>query len=219
MVAKATMVYMQRQAPPNKGVLTGNAIAEGTAIYNASLCNNTYKQNPLMRATGVIKFDMVGPNTLVVTLSQYVKGYLSSGWFPVKINKQAAAYTYQYGGATQNPLYDGSRANNSAFSATAPLLGGAPTQLQNEAAQATYANPYPTGDEAVICHASGNNKKPYDSIGPAAAGIVSGHQGHAGGVWPEDGWGDIIPPLPDAGIAGLNWTPQGQAIWHNDCQV
>lgn len=221
MVAKATMVFMQRQAPPNKGVLTGNAIAEGTAIYTSSLCNGAYATNPLMKSTGTIDFAMVGPSTLVVTLNQFMKGYLPSGWFPVELSKQAAAYTYQYGGTTQNPLYDETRASNPAFNDAAPLLGGAPTQETNEVLQATYANPYPTGDKAIICHATNSAKNPYNSIGPSAAGIINGHMGHTGivfaGVKKSD-WGDIIPPVPEANIQGLNWTPAGQAIWHNDCE-
>ena len=32
-------------------------------------------------------------------------------------------------------------------------------------------------------------------------------------------WGDIIPPDSALGVPGLNWTPEGQAVFEDDCEV
>jgi hypothetical protein len=106
MVAKGTMIYMQRQAPPNKGVLTPRAIQEGTFIFNEGLCNAALEYNPLMNATATIDFQMVGSDTLVVTIKQRAKSFFFNA-FPWEATSVDAAYVYQYGGASKNPVYDG----------------------------------------------------------------------------------------------------------------
>lgn len=107
MVAKSTMVYMQRQAPPDKGVLTTEAKNEGIYIFNRGFCNSTFSGNPLMSGTANITFQSIGSDVVVVTVSQYVKGYGLARFLPWKTNTTAAAYTYQYGGAGKSPIYDG----------------------------------------------------------------------------------------------------------------
>jgi len=82
-----------------------------------------------------------------------------------------------------------------------------------------------------ICHRTNSNQKPYIVNSPAADGDVSGHDDHRGSddpgpVWNPTlkaqhiVWGDIIPPFrfgPNPGdvYPGLNWTAEGQAIYHN----
>ena len=93
----------------------------------------------------------------------------------------------------------------------------------------------PPGDEVVdkveICHATSSYQNPYIINEPAADGDVSGHADHTGPIfWPDipkhTEWGDIIPPFYyDGGgefpsfFPGLNWTPEGQAIYENDCVI
>lgn len=252
MTAKATMVYMQRQAPPYKGALTPEAMSTGTSIFNEGLCNKALAGVPLMQSTAQIQYEMVGPDTLLVTISQKVKGYFLSGFFPITITQQAVAYTYQYGGTTKSPIYDGTilpkgsapvlssgsptGATPTPTSSTQPGGGSpspepssdpgggtpssSPSPSPSDSQPATYDNPYPTATQGDICHATSNAKYfPYRLIGPASAGIISGHEGHTGGVYPEDNWGDIIPPMPAIGIEPLNWTTEGKAIWHNNCEI
>src|SRR6476619_2340912 len=70
-----------------------------------------------------------------------------------------------------------------------------------------------------ICHATSSESNPYVSNEPAIENngdLKGGHLNHTGPVFPAKGWGDIIPPF-DNGVGqvfpGLNWTPEGQAIW------
>jgi hypothetical protein len=213
MVAKGTMVAMQRQPPPNKGVLTADAIIEGNSIFNEGLCNVDLGNSPLIRATQTLNFEMVASDTLVVTIDQYAKGFFLNGAFPWKLTAVGAAYTYQYGGQSKNPIY-----NSTGFRQNSPLLGA----LQ-PLTQATYDDPYPNASEGTICHATGSIENPYGAIGPSSSAIINGHMGHSGEVFNPsmksgDDWGDIIPPMPTAGVAGMNWTQEGKAIWHNDCE-
>lgn len=81
--------------------------------------------------------------------------------------------------------------------------------------------------DITICHANNDVKKPYVEETPANEGQLSAHVNHTGPVFnaanppePQDGWGDIIPPFGDGELAnGLNWTPGGQAIWENGCEI
>jgi hypothetical protein len=70
-----------------------------------------------------------------------------------------------------------------------------------------------------ICHGGGSQTNPYQFIQPANPAQLEGHFGHTGPIWfpgAPPGWGDIIPPIPSLGFAGLNW-PAGEAIWANEC--
>jgi hypothetical protein len=71
-----------------------------------------------------------------------------------------------------------------------------------------------------ICHSTSSQTNPYDDLTLPLSGIVSGHLDHTGGMYPADGWGDIIPPFEYGGVSytGLNWTGAGQTIWNNECQ-
>jgi hypothetical protein len=79
-------------------------------------------------------------------------------------------------------------------------------------------------DTVTICHATGSDSNPYVVHNPAKSGDVSGHAGHTGPVW-FDGiavdWGDIIPPFDYVGgsYPGMNWTPEGIAIYEAGCAV
>lgn len=83
------------------------------------------------------------------------------------------------------------------------------------------------GEETVtICHSTASHSNPYIVNTPARSGDVQGHDGHEGGVYPADPWGDIIPPFEYVDQAGApqtypgkNWTAEGIAIWENDCVV
>ena len=80
-----------------------------------------------------------------------------------------------------------------------------------------------------ICHATSSHSNPYVENEPAIANngdLDGGHLNHTGPIFPAAGWGDIIPPYEyvDATGAsqkfpGYNWSPQGQAIWQNGCDL
>lgn len=80
-------------------------------------------------------------------------------------------------------------------------------------------------DEVTICHARSAENNPYgpQAITVSVSSIITGpngHDTHDGPVFPEDDWGDIIPPFQHEGgfYPGKNW-PEGQAILDNDCQI
>ena len=76
-----------------------------------------------------------------------------------------------------------------------------------------------------ICHATSSNSNPYVSNEPAIANngdLQGGHLNHTGPVYPEKGWGDIIPPyesLDENGQRRPSREPgvRRQAIWQNGC--
>jgi hypothetical protein len=76
MTAKSTMVVMERQAPPKKGVLTQDAMDTGMAMFALSMCNQDDPSNPLMAGTQNFKFEMITSDTLLVTITMKQKGYL-----------------------------------------------------------------------------------------------------------------------------------------------
>jgi hypothetical protein len=90
------------------------------------------------------------------------------------------------------------------------------------------AAPEPLAKSVRICHATSSAGNPYVSQSPAIANngdLQGGHLNHTGPVYPQPGWGDIIPPYEyvDANgdtqvFPGHNWTEQGQAIWQNGCE-
>ena len=80
-----------------------------------------------------------------------------------------------------------------------------------------------------ICHATSSQSNPYVENHPAIENngdLNGGHLDHTGPVYPDDGWGDIIPPYkyvdsegkPQA-FPGYNWGGAGQGIWERDCNV
>ena len=84
-------------------------------------------------------------------------------------------------------------------------------------------------EKVRICHATNSSSNPYVSQEPAIGNngdLNGGHLNHTGPVYPEPGWGDIIPPYEyvDANgvtrlFPGYNWSEEGQAIWGNGCNV
>ena len=45
----------------------------------------------------------------------------------------------------------------------------------------------------MICHATDSHTNPYNAINADRSADVAGHDGHNGGIYPADPWGDIIP--------------------------
>ncbi|VXC22011.1 hypothetical protein [Aeromicrobium sp. 9AM] len=72
-----------------------------------------------------------------------------------------------------------------------------------------------------ICHSTSSETNPYVENSPNASGDLHGHTGHTGGIFPADGWGDIIPPFTfgNVNFPGMNWTDAGQAIYNNNCNL
>jgi LPXTG-motif cell wall-anchored protein len=82
-------------------------------------------------------------------------------------------------------------------------------------------------EQVTICHARAAETNPYgpQAITVSVSSIITGPNGHDmhgddNAVFPEEDWGDIIPPFQHEGgfYAGKNW-PEGQAILNNDCQI
>lgn len=76
----------------------------------------------------------------------------------------------------------------------------------------------------TLCHATGDTDKPYTQVDAKVlpdGTLDGGHLTHTGPIFPEAGWGDIIPPYVDGkgqAHAGLNDTAAGLAFLQNDCQ-
>src|SRR5262249_25488179 len=76
-------------------------------------------------------------------------------------------------------------------------------------------------------HATASESNPYVVQEPTIGNngdLSGGHLNHKGPIFPAPDWGDIIPPftyVDQNGVTqtfpGYNWTPDGQAIWHNGC--
>jgi len=90
----------------------------------------------------------------------------------------------------------------------------------------------PPQDKVTICHATSSVSNPYvvntvnENAIVKANGTPKGHGTHTGPVYPEPGWGDIIPSFPytnDQGgtsiYPGLHWDTDGQAVWNGGCLV
>jgi hypothetical protein len=87
-------------------------------------------------------------------------------------------------------------------------------------------------DKVTICHATSSVTNPYvqNTVNENAIvkpnGETKGHGEHTGPVYPEPGWGDIIPSFQytnDHGgtstYPGLHWDTDGQAVWNGGCLV
>ena len=75
----------------------------------------------------------------------------------------------------------------------------------------------PADDKKVtICHATSSVEDPYTLTTVSVNSIVnSGHLQHTGPLYPQVGWGDVIPPV-DGVTPGVNW-PAGQGLLENGC--
>ncbi len=83
----------------------------------------------------------------------------------------------------------------------------------------------------MICHGTDSVTNPYQTPNvDISSATAEGHASHTGPVATDAvvaqalkdahiQWGDIIPPFPLSGVVGgLNWTPDGIAIWNNGCK-
>lgn len=86
----------------------------------------------------------------------------------------------------------------------------------------------PPDHKITICHATDSYTNPYVVITVDVASVkFAGHEGHDGPIFFPDipkheKWGDIIPPTSDDGtrqVTPKNWTPEGQAILENGCNL
>jgi hypothetical protein len=85
----------------------------------------------------------------------------------------------------------------------------------------------PPNQKVTLCHSTSSETNPYNLIEVdenAIANVILGQNGHAthtGGIFPEPGWGDIIPAfnIPPNSFGGLNNTAEGLAILENGCNV
>ena len=85
----------------------------------------------------------------------------------------------------------------------------------------------PPNQKVTLCHSTSANDNPYVEITVdenAIANVILGQNGHAthtGGIFPEPGWGDIIPAfnIPPNSFNGLNNTAEGLAILANGCKI
>ncbi len=93
------------------------------------------------------------------------------------------------------------------------------------AANATQPNP---DHKVTLCHATHSYSNPYVEISVDVAAVLNGgHGNHVGPVFDpslpkHDDWGDIIASFdfgPGEQYAGMNLTPDGQAILNAGCDV
>jgi hypothetical protein len=81
----------------------------------------------------------------------------------------------------------------------------------------------------LVCLATGNSEAPYGAALVVASDVINGEgavkPGGVGdspvGVFPDEPWGNIVPPLAHpngrATFDGLNFTDAGQVIWQDGC--
>ncbi len=87
---------------------------------------------------------------------------------------------------------------------------------QDISGQSLRADDPDDGNKVTICHATGSDDSPYVLMTISVNSVAnSGHLEHAGPLYPQVGWGDVIPPI-DGVTPGLNW-PAGQGLLENGC--
>ena len=71
----------------------------------------------------------------------------------------------------------------------------------------------------MICHATDSHTNPYNAINADRSADVAGHDGHNGGIYPADPWGDIIPQFDYQvwEVVGSHMELDEPAHW--DCPV
>jgi hypothetical protein len=76
----------------------------------------------------------------------------------------------------------------------------------------------PEEEKVTICHATSSASNPYSLITVDQSSIEdkNGHGSHTGPLYPEPGWGDVIPPFD--GYPGLNW-PDGSLLLEDGCEL
>ncbi len=69
-----------------------------------------------------------------------------------------------------------------------------------------------SGEMVTICKATSSDKNPYRLI---TVNENRFNETNENGI----GVNDIVPPVTDIYPEGKNWTPEGQQIWENDCNI
>ena len=106
-----------------------------------------------------------------------------------------------------------------------------PSTTPTQSATPTESEPEGEPEPALVCVATGNSSSPYSAALFEATSIINGSgavksEGPANspvGVYPDAGWGNIVPPVTHpngtATFSGLNWGADGQEIWNDGCGV
>ncbi|MDQ5975559.1 MAG: hypothetical protein QG661_2768 [Actinomycetota bacterium] len=84
---------------------------------------------------------------------------------------------------------------------------------------APTAAPAPEADsdkKIALCHATSSQSNPYSVVTVSTSAALNGHGGHTGPLYPQVGWGDVIPPFDD--YPGMNW-PAGAGLVADGCVV
>lgn len=118
-------------------------------------------------------------------------------------------------------------ASSTESSTASPSGSSSPTDAPSETPSST---PSPTDEHTtyLVCLATGDGEAPYTATLVAGQDVINGHgqvkpdgPGNSPvGVFPDEPWGNIIPPLSHpqgATFSGLNFGTEGQAIWADGC--
>lgn len=85
-----------------------------------------------------------------------------------------------------------------------------------------------TQDKVTLCHRTASLSNPFTQITDSINAVVgpAGHSSHTGPLFPQPGWGDIIPPFDyvnaqgqPAHFPGLNWHGNGIDVWEAGCVI
>ena len=73
-------------------------------------------------------------------------------------------------------------------------------------------------NKITICHATNSTDNPYNlqTVDQDSIDNPNGHGTHTGPLFPEPGWGDVIPPFE--GYPGMNW-PAGSLLLEDGCEL
>lgn len=121
---------------------------------------------------------------------------------------------------TTSPSASGT-ASSTATAGPAPLPSPRPTSTPSPTP--TPVNDSSNGNgggdndkKVTICHATSSQSNPYSLITVSTSAALNGHGGHTGPLYPQVGWGDVIPPFDD--YPGMNW-PAGAGLVADGCVV
>lgn len=104
--------------------------------------------------------------------------------------------------ATTTPSPSTTAPSSTAPSSTAPTAAPAPEADSDK--------------KITLCHATSSQSNPYSLVTVSTSAALNGHGGHTGPLYPQVGWGDVIPPFDD--YPGMNW-PAGAGLVADGCVV